>query len=149
MDALTSTCTARGHAAIGPEPSVEAFRLVGEYWTIRFGGRTCNVRNGKGFGYIARLLRFPGRELHALDLLAAEADADEGRCHHDDCDADVDAYAVVERARLSVTRAIRRAQARIDACHPSLGRHLNTTIHTGTYCSYVPDARVPIAWDVG
>jgi hypothetical protein len=147
MDALTSTCTTCGHPAIDPHPAMEEFRLVGEYWAIRFGGRTCNVRDGKGLGYIAQLLRSPGRELHALDLLAAEETGDESRCHHDDCV--VDAYAVVERARLSVTRAIRRAQARIAVCHPGLGRHLDTTIHTGTYCSYVPDSRVPIAWNVG
>ena len=148
MDTLTSTCTACGH---GPSPvdirdtDVEEFRLIGEYWAIRFEGRVCNVRDGKGLGYIAQLLRVPGRELHALDLLAAEAD--EGACHHDDCDAD--AYAAVERARLSVTRAIRRAQMRIAACHPTLGRHFDTTIRTGTYCAYVPDSRVPITWDIG
>jgi len=144
MDALTSTCTTCGHEPIAHHGSVESFRLIGEYWTIRFDGRTCNVRDGKGLGYIAQLLRVPGHELHALDLLAAEAE--EGACHHDDCDAD--AYAAVERARLSVTRAIRRAQARIAACHPTLGRHFDTTIRTGTYCAYVPDSRVPISWDV-
>ena len=147
MDTLTSTCTTCGHGSspvgVG-NPNVEEFRLVGEYWAIRFEGRTCNVRDGKGLGYIAQLLRVPGRELHALDLLAAEAD--EAACHHDDCDAD--AYAVAERARLSVTRAIRRAQARIAACHPILGRHFDTTIRTGTYCSYVPDSRMPIGWDI-
>ena len=145
MDALTSTCTTCGHEPIAHHGSVEAFRLIGEYWTIRFDGRTCNVHDGKGLGYIAQLLRVPGHELHALDLLAAEADA--GACHHDDCDAD--AYAAVERARLSVTRAIRRAQARIAACHPALGRHFDTTIRTGTYCSYTPDSRLPISWEVG
>jgi hypothetical protein len=149
MDTITSTCTVCGHSSApidAGHAEVEKFRLVGEYWAIRFAGRTCNVHDGKGLGYIAQLLRVPGRELHALDLLAA--DDHEGVCHHDDCEAD-DAYAVVERARLSVTRAIRRAQARIAACHPSLGRHFETTLRTGTYCAYVPDSRVPIAWDVG
>src|SRR5262249_54252899 len=101
-------------------------------------------RDGKGLGYLAKLLSAPGRELHALDLLGA--DGDDGDCPHDGCG---DAYTVVERARLSVTRAIRRAQARIAACPPSLGRHLDTTIRTGTYCCYVPDSRMPIAWEIG
>ncbi|MBW3620445.1 MAG: hypothetical protein KY461_09385 [Actinobacteria bacterium] len=53
-----------------------------------------------------------------------------------------------ERARASVTRAVRYALARVGEHHPSLGEHLEQTVHTGTYCSYVPDPRVPITWDV-
>jgi hypothetical protein len=51
-----------------------------------------------------------------------------------------------ERARLSVTRAIRLALGRIAEHSPSLGDHLNSTIRTGTYCSYRPDTRVAIDW---
>jgi tetratricopeptide (TPR) repeat protein len=51
-----------------------------------------------------------------------------------------------ERARLSVTRAIRLAMARIAEHSPALGQHLETTIHTGTYCAYRPDTRVPVEW---
>jgi hypothetical protein len=54
-----------------------------------------------------------------------------------------------ERARISVTRAIRSAIARIAVHSPSLGAHLEATIRTGTYCSYTPDPRAPIVWDVG
>jgi hypothetical protein len=54
-----------------------------------------------------------------------------------------------ERARISVTRAIRSAIARIAIHSPSLAAHLEATIRTGTYCSYTPDPRAPIAWDVG
>lgn len=53
-----------------------------------------------------------------------------------------------ERARLSVTRAMRGAIARIDKQHPPLGSHLNATIRTGTFCSYQPDPRVPAAWEL-
>ena len=147
MEAVASICTTCGHELQGfggHHDGVEEFRLIGEYWTIRFEGRTCNLRDGKGLGYLAELLRAPGRQLHTLDLVALHHSDDE--CPHGECD---DAYAALERARLSVTRAIRRAQARIVACHPSLGRHLDTTIRTGTYCAYVPDSRVPITWDVG
>ena len=51
-----------------------------------------------------------------------------------------------ERARLSVTRAIRLSMARIAQHSASLGDHLETTIRTGTYCSYRPDPRVPFDW---
>ena len=51
-----------------------------------------------------------------------------------------------ERARASVTRAVRQAMGRIRAQHPPLGVHLERTIRTGTYCAYLPDPRVPVAW---
>ena len=51
-----------------------------------------------------------------------------------------------ERARAGVTRAVRKAVARIGEHHPSLGEHLSRTVHTGTYCAYVPDPRLPTAW---
>src|SRR6185436_16460795 len=51
-----------------------------------------------------------------------------------------------ERARASVTRAIRQAVARIGEHHPSLGKHLDRTIRTGTYCAYDPDPRTPVVW---
>jgi hypothetical protein len=53
-----------------------------------------------------------------------------------------------ERARLSVTRALRSAIARIGEQHPRLGSHLDATIRTGTFCSYQPDPRVPIDWEL-
>ena len=51
-----------------------------------------------------------------------------------------------ERARSAVTRAMRHALARIRKHHAPLGDHLDRTIRTGTYCVYLPDRRVPIAW---
>ncbi|CAN5362564.1 hypothetical protein BH23CHL1_BH23CHL1_23130 [soil metagenome] len=51
-----------------------------------------------------------------------------------------------ERARASVTRAIRQAMARIHNYHPTLGEHLDRAIRTGTYCAYLPDPRIPVAW---
>ena len=52
-----------------------------------------------------------------------------------------------ERARASVTRALRYALDRIGAHHPALAEHLACTVRTGTYCAYVPDPRVPITWE--
>ena len=51
-----------------------------------------------------------------------------------------------ERARVSVTRAVRQAMARIGDHHPVLGEHLALTIRTGTYCTYAPDPRAPGHW---
>jgi tetratricopeptide (TPR) repeat protein len=53
-----------------------------------------------------------------------------------------------ERARVSVTRALKAALARIAEHHPELDEHLRRTVRTGTYCSYLPDPRVPADWDV-
>lgn len=58
------------------------------------------------------------------------------------------AGSVAERARASVTRAIRHAMGRIRAHHPLLAAHLERTIRTGTYCRYLPDPRIRVAWKV-
>jgi len=53
-----------------------------------------------------------------------------------------------ERARLSVTRAMRSAIGRIAEQHAGLGGHLDVTVRTGTFCSYQPDPRVPTTWEL-
>ncbi len=198
-----------------PTPhDVNVFRREGDYWTVVFAGRTTRVRNLKGVRYLARLLAAPGRELHVLELVAAESggpaaaegsragalshaypgdagpmldarakdayrrrlaeiedDIEQARAFGDDAraaqaDAERDflvreisravglggrdrrAASTSERARVSVTRALRQALARIGEHHPELAEHLERTIHTGTHCSYVPDPRTPAAWGV-
>lgn len=49
----------------------------------------------------------------------------------------------VERARKAVTWRIRRAIRIAEEADQSLGRHLDQTIRTGTYCSYQPDLAQP------
>lgn len=49
-----------------------------------------------------------------------------------------------ERARKAVTARLRDAIARIRAAHPELGRHLEESIATGTFCSYGPPE--PVSW---
>jgi hypothetical protein len=51
-----------------------------------------------------------------------------------------------ERARVGVTRAVRKAMAQISEHHPQLGEHLDRVIRTGTSCAYLPDPRAPIGW---
>jgi len=53
-----------------------------------------------------------------------------------------------ERARVSVTRAIRHALSRIRQHHPPLGEHLDRAIRTGTYCAYLPDTRITAPWRI-
>jgi hypothetical protein len=53
-----------------------------------------------------------------------------------------------ERARVNVTRAVKTTLARISDHSAALGRHLDATVRTGTYCAYEPDPRVPVAWQL-
>jgi tetratricopeptide (TPR) repeat protein len=186
-----------------PAPSqAQIFRLEGDYWTIVFAGTTTRVRDLKGVRYLARLLAQPGRELHVLDLVAAErggaaapsndagelldARAKEAyRRRLRDIDDDIEearamgdaeraaqaaierellvqelsravglggrdrrAGSASERARVSVTRALRQAVGRIDDGDTRLGQHLDHALRTGTYCAYAPDPAAPLTWTV-
>jgi tetratricopeptide (TPR) repeat protein len=201
----------------GPEAHVSAetrsvFRRDGEYWSVAYERDAFRLKDSKGLRYLARLLREPGRELHALDLVAGERDAGrtaqtaepgltsslgdageildaqakaEYRHRLDVLEGELDeAHAFgdperaaraeeerdflmrelagaiglggrdrrmgspSERARVSVTRAIRSALARIAEHSSALADHLERTIRTGTFCSYTPDPRAPIDWRI-
>ena len=51
-----------------------------------------------------------------------------------------------ERARVSVTKAIKAAIRRISAHDSDLGGHLANSVKTGTFVAYVPDPAVSISW---
>jgi hypothetical protein len=51
-----------------------------------------------------------------------------------------------ERARTSVTRAIRYGLDRLAEDHPAAAAHLDRSIQTGTFCVYSPDPSTPIVW---
>ncbi len=53
-----------------------------------------------------------------------------------------------ERARVSVTKAIRMTLKRIDEMDADLGQELASTVRTGTFCSYEPHRRRPVTWTV-
>lgn len=53
-----------------------------------------------------------------------------------------------ERARVSVTRAVRHAMSRIREHDPPLAEHLDRGIRTGTYCVYLPDTRITASWRI-
>jgi hypothetical protein len=65
------------------------FRCEGDLWTIQFQDEVCRLKNSKGLHYLAKLLAHPGREFHALELLAVEtASSDQVRAglHSHDTD---------------------------------------------------------------
>jgi hypothetical protein len=53
-----------------------------------------------------------------------------------------------ERARVSVTKAIKGAIKTVTKECPALGSHLASSIQTGRFCSYTPPAEVPPAWSL-
>src|SRR6201987_1138068 len=60
-----------GAGVSGPSaPAVQkgAFRKEGEYWTAGYGGKSFRLKDTKGLGFLAHLLRHPGTEFHVLDL---------------------------------------------------------------------------------
>ena len=181
------------------------FKREGELWTIAFEGAAFRLRDTKGLHYLAALLREPGRERHALDLVAvdradggvavavgggagpildaeakaqyrarldelaeelrdAERDNDIERASRADEEREVlleqlagavglggrdrRAASDAERARVNVTRAIKSVLDRIAENSPPLSEHLAATLRTGQYCTYVPDPRSPIRWEL-
>jgi hypothetical protein len=62
----------RIEVAAAATTETNVFRREGDYWSVAFEGRTVRVRDLKGIRYLAQLLAHPGRELHVLDLVAAE-----------------------------------------------------------------------------
>jgi hypothetical protein len=194
-----------------------ALRRDGDEWIVAYGTEQFRLKDVKGFGYLAALLRRPGHEVHALDLgggtsgvadaaagvrgldeglvardlgdagelLDAEARGaykrrlaelreeleeaqgfgDEARAARAEAEIDVltkelsravglggrsrRAGSAAERARLNVTRSISSAIKKIAGGSPALGEHLAAAVHTGLFCVYNPDPRLPITWDLG
>jgi hypothetical protein len=53
-----------------------------------------------------------------------------------------------ERARVSVTRAVRYALRRIAEHHDALAEHLRRSIRSGTYFAYDPDPEARVEWEI-
>jgi hypothetical protein len=84
-----------------------------------------------------------GRIRQERDALAQELAASVGLGGRDRRMGDIS-----ERARQSVTKAIKAAIRRIATDHAELGRHLDATVHTGFFCRYQPDPLHPPDWQV-
>jgi hypothetical protein len=55
-------------------PQKAILRKEGEYWTVGYGRNSFRLKDTKGLGYLAHLLRHPGVEFHVLDLAGGIAD---------------------------------------------------------------------------
>src|SRR5216683_3204959 len=99
-------------------PEHAIFRKEGEYWTLGHGDKSFRLKDTKGLGYLAHLLRHPGVEFHVLDLAEhAEREIDAltrelsravglgGRGRR--------AASASERARQSITKTIKSVVERI------------------------------------
>src|ERR1700689_1994535 len=64
----SSSAGTGGRASAVRYAQTGVFRKEGEYWTVGYGGNSFRLRDTKGLGYLAHLLRHPGAEFHVLDL---------------------------------------------------------------------------------
>ena len=200
------------HSAERPRDKA-SFSREGDVWRIAWKGQSLHVRDVKGLGYMAALLREPGREVHVLELVRSDAgsaahetprriDADLALSAREPVDPLLDDRAKAEyarrleelddeldeartwgdleraarleeeselirhelaralglagrdrtfatsseRARVSVTKAIRTAIRLLSEQSPDLARHLDTSIRTGQFCSYAPPGEEPPQW---
>jgi eukaryotic-like serine/threonine-protein kinase len=59
-----------------------------------------------------------------------------------------EATSPAERARISVTKAIKKAITLIGRESPTLASHLEASIHTGRFCRYAPPGEAPPRWSL-
>jgi hypothetical protein len=120
-----------------PDCVRQVFRRDGEYWTIEYAGIVFRLRDAAGLRHLAYLLQRAGERVPATELIAPRTAAGQARDARD-----------AERARVTVTRAIRAALRRLGQHHPALLEHFKATIRTGTACAYEPDARLSRRWEL-
>jgi non-specific serine/threonine protein kinase len=77
-------------------------------------------------------------EIEALTEELARAVGLGGRDREAACDA--------ERARLTVTKRVKSALAKIRQAHPALGHHLLGSVKAGYFCVYVPPPDGSVDW---
>src|SRR5215469_4657878 len=67
-DALAPGAVTRADESPKPGAARNLFRREGEYWTIAYRGEVFRLKDVKGLGYLAYLLRYPAQDFHVLDL---------------------------------------------------------------------------------
>jgi hypothetical protein len=125
------------------------FERHGDVWFVEYAGISACVDDRIGLHYLAILLAHPHERFPAIELLFAcrsERPAPRKPAGHRTRRA---ALSITERARFSVSHAIRTSLRRIAARHTSLALHLRATIHTGTFFSYDPGPGIHLAWRTG
>lgn len=127
----------------GAAGACNVFRLEGEYWTIVYDGVVCRLRDTAGLHYIASLLGRPSDKVAAVELAHA-ACTPSGRT----AQRRIATTHQTELARVKTTRAIRTAMQHIGMHNAPLIEHLRATIRTGLFCSYAPDPRLRVEWEL-
>jgi hypothetical protein len=69
-------------AAGDPPPRQRLIRKEGEFWTVAYGGIVVRLKASAGMTCLAHLLRHPGRDFHASELLAVVYPAPSGHAPH-------------------------------------------------------------------
>ena len=85
MASETRSARSRSAGVADSKPSVRSaqkgiFRKEGQYWTVGYSGNPFRLKDTKGLGYLAHLLRHPAVEFHVLDLfggIAGQREEDE------------------------------------------------------------------------
>ena len=81
LGAIPLPAARSGDRATDSRSSVNGiFRKDGEYWTVGRDGKSFRLKDRKGLGYVAHLIRHPSTEFHVLDLaggIASQRDEDE------------------------------------------------------------------------
>lgn len=70
------TASEAADASIHQPPA--RFRKEGDFWSITYEGTTFRLKDTKGLHCLAHLLRHPGQEFHALDLMKQTGGKDQG-----------------------------------------------------------------------
>jgi hypothetical protein len=97
---VVSSPAHRGHSDLAAR-----LRREGDYWSLTYDSRTCRLKDSKGLQYLAHLLRQPGQELHALDLVRGVAAGTPGS-------DEVSAHVGVRASRLEILDAPAKAAYR-------------------------------------
>jgi AAA ATPase domain len=56
-------------------PTIAALQRAGEVWTVQHAEEITRLRDMKGVQYLVQLLRYPGREFHALDVIGSDLES--------------------------------------------------------------------------
>lgn len=98
-------------------PRTEAvLKKDGDFWQVTFEGETTLLKDSKGLGYMAKLLKNPGREVHSLELAmptGRTAVATEGEALRSDALGDVGPI-LDETAKKAYKRRIDELEAEIE-----------------------------------
>jgi pimeloyl-ACP methyl ester carboxylesterase len=139
-DARRVNDTARedGLAAATPDAGAVLDEAAKNAYRERIAELEAEIEEARRWNDLERTARAEG-ELDALTRELARAVGLGGRDRRAASDS--------ERARVSVTKAVRSAVRRLEDQHPDLGRHLSLAVRTGTFCAYDPDPRLPANWD--